>query len=69
MSAGLSEEALDLRASSEKARSVPAEDLLRTGMLALQVALEGLRHEEWDYVLERAQAMALYAMTRRSQRP
>lgn len=28
LSAGLSEEALDLRASSEKARDVPAEDLL-----------------------------------------
>lgn len=69
LSAGLMEEALDLRASSEKARAVPAEDLLRTGMLALQVALEGLRHEQWDYVVERAQAMALDAMTRRSERP
>lgn len=69
LSAGLTEEALDLRASSEKARELPAEDLLRSGMLALQVALEGLRGEEWDYVLERAQAMALDAMTRRVERP
>lgn len=67
--AGLSEEALDLRASSEKARVIPPEDLLRSGMLALQVALEGLRGEDWDYVLERAQAMALDAMTRRAERP
>ncbi|MBX3170075.1 MAG: hypothetical protein KF760_21905 [Candidatus Eremiobacteraeota bacterium] len=69
LSAGLSEEALDLRATSEKARAVPAEDLLRSGMLALQVALEGLRHEDWEYVVERAQAMALDAMSRRADRP
>lgn len=69
LSAGLSEEALDLRASSEKARAVAAEDLLRSGMLALQLALEGLRGEDWDYVVERAQAMALDAMSRRAERP
>lgn len=69
LSAGLSEEALDLRATSEKARAVPAEDLLRSGMLALQVALEGLRGEDWEYVVERAQAMALDAMSRRADRP
>ncbi|MFN8609785.1 MAG: hypothetical protein U0931_19755 [Vulcanimicrobiota bacterium] len=69
LSAALSLEALDLRAASEAARSVPVEDLLRSGMLALQLALESLRHEDWDYVEERAQAMALEAMTRRSMRP
>jgi hypothetical protein len=69
LSAALSVEALDLRAASARARSVPVEDLLRSGMMALQLALEELRHEEWDYVEERAQAMALEAMTRRARRP
>ncbi|MBS2040103.1 hypothetical protein JST97_34265 [bacterium] len=69
LSSSLSVEALDLRAASEEARAVPVEDLLRSGMLALQLALESLRHEDWDYVEERAQAMALEAMTRRVRRP
>lgn len=69
LSGALSVEALDLRAASERVRAIPVEDLLRSGMMALQLALEELRHEDWDYVEERAQAMALEAMTRRAQRP
>lgn len=69
LSSSLSVEALDLRSASEAARSVPVEDLLRSGMLALQLALESLQHEDWEYVEERAQAMALEAMSRRVRRP
>ena len=65
----LRQTALELRSQSSLALQTPAEDLLRAGMLAFEVALTGLRGEDWGYVEERAQAMAVEAMQQRLSRP
>lgn len=60
---------LEMRADSEQAKSVPAEDLIRAGLLAAQLALDSLRHWDWVEVRKRALELAEEAMQRRLDRP
>lgn len=61
--------ALELRADSPRARGLSPEDLLRSGLLSLQLALSSLRHLEWHEVRARALEMGKEAMQHRAARP
>lgn len=60
--------AWELRTHSESARGLAAEDLLRTGLLALQRALSSLRHLPWPELRTAASQMAREAMQWRAER-
>lgn len=60
---------LELRAESERARQVAPEDLIRSGLLAVQLALDSLRHWEWPQVRAQALELAEEAMQFRLDRP
>ena len=60
---------LELRVDSEQARQVAPEDLMRSGLLALQLALSSLPHLDWLEVRGKALELAQQAMERRLSRP
>ena len=69
LSADLRLAVLELRVDSEQARQVAPEDLMRSGLLALQLALSSLPHLDWLEVRGKALELAQQAMERRLSRP